>query len=160
VSEVPSASGLSWGLLARFADYVRGSGGEIAASGGAIVDETGMPSWPLVDAEGDGGDVGVLRFAGTVRYFAHFGALDVPVADPVLRIGGGRADLLISHPTTPDSLLPLAALAWRELPAPAQARAWLGDEVKLRDEAVHLFGGSYPAGMLLDPLVVLLDISQ
>jgi len=147
-------------VLARFADYVRGSGGEIAASGGAIVDETGMPSWPLAEAGGFDGTAGELRFAGSVRYLAHFGALDVAVAEPVLRIDGATGAVWIPAPGTPGALLRLATLGWRELPAPARGRAWIGDEVTLSGDAAHLFGGSYPVGMPLDPLVVVLDVSQ
>lgn len=143
-------------VLARFADYVRTSGGEIAASGGAIVDETGMPSWPLADAGNWEGDAGELRFSGSVRYVAHFGALDVPVADPLLRVADGFGELAIPHPSAPGAMLPFARFAWRPLPGSGQGRAWLGDQVTLLEEAVHLFGGSYPSGMPLDPLIVVL----
>jgi len=147
-------------VLARFADYVRRSGGEIATSGGAIVDETGMPSWPLADAGAWEGDAGELRFSGAVRYFAHFGALDVPVVDPVLRVADGRGELAIPHPSAPGALLPLARFAWRPLRGLGRGRAWVGDEVTLVEDAVHLFGGSYPSGMPLDSLIVVIDISQ
>ena len=36
------------------------------------------------------------------------------------------------------------------------ASAWIGREVTLASDAVPLFGGSYPAGMPLDPLIVVL----
>lgn len=154
MSQRPGTSGLSWGVLGRFTDYVRGSGGTITASGGALVDETGMPSWPLTDATGFGGGTGVLRFAGTVRFAAHFGALDLPLADPVLAVTGARGDLRLT--THGDSLV-LAEFAWAEVPGRDGVRLWVGSEVTLAAAAVPLFGGSYPAAMPLDPLIVALS---
>lgn len=147
-------------MLGRFADYVRGSGGVISASDGAIVDETGMPSWPLASADEFADGAGVLRFAGTVRYSAHFGALDLPLADPVIRLDGDRGRLHIPVPGAADAQVLLAEFAWAEAPATGAVRGWVGREVSLSAEAVPLFGGSYPAGMPLDPLIVILDVSQ
>jgi hypothetical protein len=160
VAALPGASGLSWGILARFSEYVRGSGGLITASDGAVVDETGMLSWPLVDRSGFEGGAGLLRFGGTVRFVAHFGALDVPITDPEVRVDGDRGEVRIPTPGTPQAMMPLAGFTWQRADVGEGTEAWLGLDVALADPAAPLFGGSYPGGMPLDPLIVALNVSQ
>lgn len=141
--------GLSWRVAGRFVDYVLASEGCLTASGGAEVDEAGMPSWPLLEDALD--RAGRVRFAGEVRFSAHFGALDVALTEPELEVDGGVAALRVR---TAYGDPELARSAWRELTPSGGFRVFLGDGVELAAEAVPLFGGVYPAGMPLDPFVV------
>ena len=152
--ETPGDSGLSWGVLGRFVDYVHSSGGSITASGGAVVDATGMPSWPLAHERLDAHGSGLLRFAGEVRFSAHFGALDVAVADPEVEAADGSAVLRIRSARAESADLVLARSRWRELAAPEGFRVFVGEDVELAPEAVPLFGGVYPERLALDPFVV------
>ncbi len=154
--ERPGASGLSWGVLARFADYVRDSGGLITASDGAVIYGKGMPSWPLLDRSGFANGEGTLRFGGSVRFLAHFGALDVPVAAPELHVADGRGVLRVAAAGIPESRIALAEFAWVDAAPATGVPAWVGREVTLASEAVPLFGGNYAAGMAMDPLIVVL----
>lgn len=155
MTAVPAASGLSWGVLGRFADYVRGSGGTIAASGGAIVDETGMPSWPLVAREGDPGGQIILRFAGSVLYAAHFGALSLDLADPELEADGSGGVLRFAAGPQ-GAVTDVARFSWRAVPAAGDATVLVAEAVELDAAATVLFGGAYPAGMPLDPFIFVL----
>ena len=150
----PGDSGLSWRVLGRFVDYVRSSGGSIVATGGAIVDATGMPSWPLEDGRLDARGAGRLRFGGEVRFSAHFGALDVAVTDPELEVGGSSAVLRIRTARAAAADLVLARSTWREVGGPEGVRVFVGEDVLLAPEAVPLFGGVYPERLALDPFVV------
>lgn len=152
----PGDSGLSWRVLGRFVDYVRTSGGSVAASDGAIVDATGMPSWPLADGRLDARGAGRLRFGGEVRFSAHFGALDVAVTEPDVESDGGSAVLRIRTAGADAADLVLARSSWRELGAPEGMRVFVGESVELAAEAVPLFGGVYPERFALDPFVVAL----
>lgn len=153
----PAASGLSWAVLGRFVEYVHSSGGAIEADGGAIVDSSGMPSWPLLDAADFDEGAGVLRFAGTVRFTAHFGALDIPLGAPTITTDGATGELAIAAAGPGHPAVVLARFGWRAVPAADGWRAWVGADVRLAGEAAHLFGGVYPPGTPLDPLVVVLD---
>lgn len=149
------AAGLSWSLLGRFADYVRGSGGSIVAGDGAIVESSGMASWPLADASGFDGEAGILRFAGVVRFTAHFGALDLALRDPVLEVADGRAGLaVLGGDGVPQ---PFASSGWRAVGSIPGRRAWVGEGVTLDARATVHFGGVYAPGTPLDPLVVVLE---
>ena len=150
------SSGLSWAVLGRFTAYVRGAGGQIVASGGAIVDDGGMASWPLLDASAFAEGSGVLRFGGGVRFLAHFGALDLPLQDPVIEIDGDAGVLGIPEPSNPAARVVLARFAWRGVPAQPGVRAWVGEQVELDAGATHLFSGAYGPGTAFDPLVVVL----
>lgn len=138
-----------------FVEYVSGLlDGGVQVTGDATADAHGMFTWHLASAEDFDGTSGTLRFAGTVRFSGHFGALDVSLADPIVVVADGRGVLHTS--AGPDGPTPIVAFTLTEVPSAPTHRAWLGSEVALTPEGSVLFGSVYAPGDAFEPLIIAL----
>src|SRR5262245_51612415 len=92
-----TAGSLNWGVKASFRNYV-GAGG-IAVAGGVTRVDAGASvdglAWPVQSGSFDASTRALeLRFAGSVHFSAHEGALDLTLASPRLLIDGAQETLL------------------------------------------------------------------
>ncbi|WP_291053003.1 HtaA domain-containing protein [Herbiconiux sp.] len=142
--------GLSWPVKQSFARYTAASpGGGIDLGHGASV----VPGWDLVfapatarfDAASGDGEIG---FAGSVRYTGHFGALEVTVRDPLLRLTAGTGVLEIGEP---DARLILATVSCAYSVGDDGASVWESLTCTLTASGIAFLGGVYEQGTPLDP---------
>jgi hypothetical protein len=140
---------LSWAIKESFLAYVRRSAGTITLVAPAQAGIRGI-EFPLVRAAG-----GLVSFGGGVACSAHGGMLDVVLAEPMLCFDddggwltlGGRGDPFDPALRSRVARLDLdASLDERSGPVPLRAQ--------LTDAGSALFGGVYPVGADLDPLLV------
>ncbi|MFT3898812.1 MAG: HtaA domain-containing protein [Gordonia sp. (in: high G+C Gram-positive bacteria)] len=91
---------LIWAYTPSFYRTVTGTTeGTVSGSDGATVDKAGRMSYELRDGVLRGGN-GVLRFKGTVVAYTRFHLYEVALADPILRVRGGRGVLSMRTSTT------------------------------------------------------------
>ncbi|MCU1480661.1 MAG: hypothetical protein JWQ19_1447 [Subtercola sp.] len=164
-TKVSAPSALVWGVKTSFRRYLRTAGGTVEVQSPATEDGFFFV-FPLVSdaASGSGSDDQDTRFAGTIHFSAHFGALDFSLRDPAVIVRHGAAWLTVDGATSTNggaerlmiALLtggPDRAEAERthaELIETEQIELW----PVLTAEGSHLFGDVYPAETMLDPLYV------
>lgn len=148
-------TGLYWGVRASFVNYIASGDGIIHAEGGVETDGHSLFRFPLVDVSDDGG-LWRLRFAGTLRFFAHFGALDVGFDAPRVELGdAGRmivgvrgSDVEIARVQPAAPVLVEDRLIWPPL------------RTTLTPEGAAVFGDAYAPGEELDALRVVATSSR
>ncbi|MGW9469435.1 HtaA domain-containing protein [Cellulosimicrobium funkei] len=165
VTPAPTTAGsLTWGVKESFRSYIVGpvaKGGATATSGASVVDGV------FRFGQADGGTWtassgrGTARYAGTVRFTGHAGALDLTLSNPVVEITGpGTGRLLADARSTglDGSTFDRTGVAVATLALGAPTTSADG-AVTFRDAAATLtadgslaFVGFYPAGTALDPV--------
>jgi hypothetical protein len=139
---------LLWGVKASFLGYVSGSGGSVALTEPAIYRD-GVFGFPRTDS----GEIeGTLSFAGSVRFVAHGGLLDVRLDSPSVTVGD-TASLSVVTPIGggPERIV-IADLHASEASVATGELVWLA---KLSANGALLFESTYPEGTELDPLLIL-----
>ncbi|HKU12655.1 MAG TPA: HtaA domain-containing protein [Sinomonas sp.] len=126
---------LIWPIRRSFVGYVRGSEGTVELGGGATEIEEGFVF------QGVPGES--LAFAGSVRFQAHGGMLDVMIGDPAFAIEGEAGTLSVA--TAPDGArTTVARLVGIRDDDPA------GGQLLLTYEGTRLLGDVYAPGSPLD----------
>ncbi|MDZ8275051.1 HtaA domain-containing protein [Microbacterium aquimaris] len=128
-----TAPGLHWGVKQSFVGYIRGVGGDIECTDGAMATDSGYWFPAAETAE--------TAFVGTLRFRAHGGLLNVDIRDPRLRMLPDAIELSVGDATG-------ARLAVAR--APLGTDAELIDELRLLPDACALFNFTYPPDTLLD----------
>ena len=144
---------LTWPVKESFLAYVRRMGGRVTIVRPAYPGEHGF-AFPHAPAPGTA-QPRELTFTGGVAFSAHGGALDITLAEPVLVADEQGILLTVAAPARPEggTRAVIAVLAGSGL---TQAP---GDEAvalvpRLTEDGSALFGGVYPPGETMDPLVV------
>lgn len=140
-----STTTLCWGVKQSLRTYVAGVGGEFAADAPARLDD-GIVVLPLVSDSSEDG-VRVLRFAGTIRIYAHSGMMNVRWADLQIELADAGARLTVAGDDPGDERVTIAVL---QVDAGTDRRFG----AVLADGAVGMFGGTYAPGTALDDLVL------
>lgn len=138
---------MRWAVKESFLRYVRViAAGEIGVVGGASEDGSGAFEWPLGKSSrhGKGRE---LAFAGSVRFVAHGGFLDVDIRDPALRLSPGGGVLSVAG-SEPSGRVEIATIG----EATEGAYGWPALVPRLTDAGVAFFGDVYPAGTELAPI--------
>ena len=151
-----TASGLSWGVKRTFRRYIQGDpSGSVWPTGGAEFDERAfMATWPLVDHRDGPSDGFTLFFQGRIRFTAHFGMLDLALTDPTLELAPSRG----TGPRTAAIRVsgvaePILKLRPERVERTDLREVWVASEANLTPSGSALFGGSYPPGQPMDPLI-------
>lgn len=97
---VPAPKNLVWGYSPSFHEQVTGDlQGNMYGSDGAGVTESGDLTYTLTTNTIRNG-AGELRFTGTVVAYTRFNLAEIALADPILRIDGGKGVLSMRTSTT------------------------------------------------------------
>lgn len=148
------ATGLMWPIKQSFLRYIAGmpDGRAILAGGARVSERDGV-----IFAAGDRPDYsaatgeGTVRFVGEVVFHGHFGMMRIRIADPWLRIAGGRGTLLIDGGA--DRRLALVEAAIDFAVDCGHRPVWHARDVRLTGDGSDLFGGVYGAGEPFDRFV-------
>lgn len=159
-----TAGALTWGVKESFRSYIVGPvahGGATTSGGASVVGGV------FRFGQADGGTWsastgrGTVRYAGTVRFTGHDGALDIALTNPVVEITGATSGRLLvdARSTGLDGSAFVrdgVAVATLALGTPSTAA---DGSVTYRDAGATLtadgalaFSGFYPAGTALDPV--------
>lgn len=144
---------LDWGIKLSLLMYVAGApGGRLETDG---VAGTGNAFHFPLDGSRPVPDGGPYGFTGSVRFFGHYGSFVAEVADPEVLAGETDWSLSIL-----DRQSGVRTTAFRLAGAPDRSEAgtlsW--QRVELTPEGAALFGGSYVAGTVFEPVTV--DLSE
>jgi len=104
------------------------------------------------------GEWGVhLGFRGTVTFKAHLGALFVRLSDPWVSISDGHGELSVVNPRKKEagSRLRLATFEIDSHLIADGFEHWAASNVRLAPDSCELFNEVYPAGTLLEPLIII-----
>jgi len=159
-----TAGSLTWGVKESFRSYIVGpvAHGGAATSGGASVAD-GVFRF----GQADGGTwtaatgTGTVRYAGTVRFTGHDGALDIALTNPVVEITGATSGRLLvdARSTGLDGSTFVrdgVAVATLALGTPSTtadgAVTYTNAGATLTADGALAFSGFYPAGTALDPV--------
>ncbi|WP_066285366.1 HtaA domain-containing protein [Arthrobacter sp. B6] len=147
---------LRWNIKSRFREYVRSlpDGAERWISGpGGIEPESiafGLDSASSFDSRSG---LGILKFAGSIRFEGYHGALRVDISDPWIEIEGEKTQLTVNR--SPQGLSPsrVAIAIASTLPASTSADrlTWEDVPTALTQHGSTLLGGVYPPGSEADP---------
>jgi hypothetical protein len=151
---LPAPGSLTWGVKASFRSYVLGdiAHGTITSAGGASPVSGGY-SFPQSSSDVSSSGLGAVAYRGNVTFTGHAGALNLRVADPIVRLtsstsavlsvstAGGRVDL-----ATVD-----LARAIRSF-GTGGAVTYVGAPATLTAAGAASFAGFYGAGEALDPV--------
>ncbi|MFT4306597.1 MAG: HtaA domain-containing protein [Microbacterium sp.] len=136
------AGELRWAVKDSFLRYVRViAAGTVTVEGGASEQEDGGFSWPLRAVRREDGAL-LLEFAGSVRFQAHAGFLDVDLREPRLRLHEGGGELDIAPESAPERLTIATIDAAGDALVP-----------RLSEAGVPVFGNVYAVGTELAPLL-------
>ena len=135
---------LIWPVKESFLRYVSRVGGKLWVGDGAWVTDDGFAFPGATDAES-----GVMQFRGALVIDAHAGALHVELTNPTLEPVGGLWSMMASTDENRRSRLFFAEAT--ESSRAADAVTFI---VRLTAAGSALFGGNYPEGTELDPLIV------
>lgn len=150
--------GLHWGLKPSFLQYVaRTPDGQMSVSDGATASEGNIF---VFEPDPDGSDVeaGRWAFRGDVRFAAHLGMLFVRVADPVVTLRDGRAEVSVLAPkghADGDRII-LTTCTLLPQHTDEDLRIWFASDVTLAPAGVPVFNDVYRAGEEFAPLAVFL----
>lgn len=145
----PLAEPLAWAVKTSFRRYVQGAGGSVTVTPPAI--EDGLfyvfprSAGPHLDGE--------VRYEGELAFEAHFGALDLVLADPGIVYSEGRVALTVLDVTYLPDRSHRITIAWLSemedaVARPGRREFW----PHLTEEGARLFGSVYPTNAPLDPL--------
>lgn len=153
-------SALRWAVRDSLIRYVTViAKGSYTVAGGVVEGDDGVFSFPLRRAVKEGADWR-LTFAGSVRFLAHHGLLDVLISDPEIVIGPDGGVLATHVDGDSDDLLGVVAL---EPSAPTETEAglaWPEVGTQLAASAVDLFGTVYAAGTPMAPIGIRLTLDS
>ncbi|WP_394554818.1 HtaA domain-containing protein [Agromyces sp. MMS24-JH15] len=143
---------LQWAVRDSLIRYVTViARGTYEVGGGAVEGDGGVFSFPLRHAAQEGADWR-LSFAGSVRFSAHHGLMDILIADPEVVVGPEGGVLATHRADDPDDLLAVVALGPASPAAAGGELVWADVRTELAAAAVPLFGTVYPAGTEMAPL--------
>jgi hypothetical protein len=143
------AEPLAWAVKMSFRRYVQGAGGTITVYPPAA-EEGLFYLFPRSTAPSPEGEA---RYEGEVAFYAHFGALDVLLADPAIVFADGRVTITVldaMHLPDRSHRMTIAWLSEMEDAVPSAGRREFWPH--LTEEGAQLFGGVYPTNALLDPI--------
>lgn len=158
---------LSWGFKESFRAYIDGdiANGEWTTADGATYE---TPSFGWSDGTGrydPATGTGVIAFTGSVHFTGHDGLLDTTIADPVIRLDGSSAVLLldVSGPTMQGEQIDqhdveFVALSSVEVVGGDAVRT-LDAETMLTDDGAIAFP-NYAAGEAFDPVAVSMTVGK
>ncbi|MDV8079569.1 HtaA domain-containing protein [Rhodococcus sp. IEGM 1370] len=149
--------GLTWGIRRSFIRYISGlPDGAHATFDGAYLGDGSYFTFPGADRTADRHSE--LAFCGIVRIAGHGGMLDVLIADPGIEHNSGDPVLTIVDPAhwpKRNHRLVLARLTPMDDAASttgsSSERRW---SAVLTEPGSAVFGGNYPSGTDLDPVIV------
>ena len=158
----PPPIGLRWALKRSFLEYIsRAPDGRGTIGAGATVtslneivfepDRRDLPTSPAAAT--------FHAFRGAVTFSAHFGMLVVRIADPWVTIDGDLGDLTVLDPwqqTEGSARLRLASFEIDDHRITDGLEHWTAAIVRLASEGCALFNDVYEAGVLLEPLTIIL----
>ncbi|RNL62854.1 hypothetical protein EFK50_14060 [Nocardioides marmoriginsengisoli] len=141
---------LTWGIKETFRHYVAGlPDGTSEISDGVWLAGAGRYGFPLTAVKGS--PVEKLEFGGTLLFSGHGGFLNVLLVDPCLQRSGDEWALSVNAGAN----LRLE-IARGKITALNPGANSLGLEVVLSGHGPTIFGGNYPNGTELDPIVAAL----
>ncbi|MGO3153886.1 MAG: HtaA domain-containing protein [Galactobacter sp.] len=143
-------AGLVWRIKASFVDYIEAMpDGRVHVSDGARSTDDGF-FFPSAGTD----NAGTESFSGTVSFNGHHGLLCINITDPtVLAATGSRPRTIeIADTISPGGRLQLARLV--SVPEAAPSAATRTYQPRLTDAGSDLFFERYPAGTVLDNLVI------
>jgi hypothetical protein len=140
---------LEWGVLARFATYVRAmADGKVLTERGALEARDSNFVFPLHTVRTSSEGTSYL-FSGTVRFRGHSGMLDLSIGDIEIRIRDGVGRVEIADPYEPE-----ARLLFASGPAESDGASTIV-AAALEEEGSELFFYRYRKGHELDTLRVI-----
>jgi hypothetical protein len=148
----PAAASLQWAVRDSLLRYVLViAHGTCATDGGVTMDESGVFGFGLRSATEVSDGEWRLSFAGSVRFTAHHGFLDILIEDPTVDIGpqGG-----VLSATTGGGRTAIARLGAAVPGRDGDRLVWPAIGSELLESAVETFGGVYPAGTEMAPLAL------
>lgn len=151
---------LAWNVKSTFRGYVQAAGGAIDVAEPAI-ESADRFCFPLDRARPGPATVGIHRFAGSVRFTAHGGAMDLLVRDPWLHEEPGRVRLSVAGTEatrTSGGRLFLAELDVVEAVRTDDSRWYATAPTVLLAEGAVAFDFRYPAGTTLAPVGYVLPV--
>ncbi len=148
-----TAGSLVWGVKASWRSYITGiAAGSITVTGGASGVGGGY-SFPQSSAALDASGLGTAAYRGGVTFRGHDGALDVRLADPIVRVTSATSGVL--SVVTYDGRVDFATLALgsgsRQVDGTG-AILYSGVPATLTAAGAGAFDGQYPAGTALDSI--------
>ena len=148
-----TAGSLVWGVKASWRSYITGiAAGSISVAGGANGTGSGY-SFPQSAATLDPAGLGSAAYRGSVTFRGHDGALDVRLADPVVRLTSATSGVLsVSTYGGRVDLATLALSAGSRQVDGTGAIVYSGVPVTLTAAGSTAFGGQYAAGTAFDPI--------
>jgi len=151
---LPAPGSLTWGVKASFRSYVLGdiAHGTITSAGGASPVAGGY-SFPQSSSDVASGGLGAVGYRGSVTFTGHAGALNLRIADPIVRITSSMTGVL--SVSTAGGRVDLATIdlsrAVRSVGA-GGAVSYVGAPTTLTAAGATSFAGFYSAGETLDPV--------
>lgn len=147
---------LVWGVKRSFLRYLSNlPGTQVSIAGGAASTQDTRFVFPATDrTEGVRTMAETMKFEGEVHFTSHGGMLDVLLADPWLEIDRSTARLsFATNRTVGHGALRIVIGELLEQPTTSgdSTRLW---ETTLAESGVAVFGDTYLAGELLDPVFV------
>jgi hypothetical protein len=135
---------LIWPVKGSFLRYISNVGGVMWVGEGAWAADDGFAFLGATDVGS-----GAMQFRGALIFDAHAGALHVELTDPTLEPGGDS--WAVRAYTDENRTSPLLFAEATESSRVAGAVTFM---VRLTAAGSLLFGGNYPEGAELDPLIV------
>jgi hypothetical protein len=154
----PAAAALQWAVRDTLLRYVLViAHGTCATGGGVTMDESGVFGFGLRSAAEVSEGEWRMSFAGSVRFTAHHGVLDILIEDPTVAVGpqGGVLSATTGNGHTAIALLGPAVPA-----RDGDSLVWPAIGSELLESAVETFGGVYPAGTEMAPLALHLPLTS
>lgn len=138
-SDRANSNFLGWGVRGSFRTYLRGVGGSVVPTGGAV-DLGERFGFPVVATTRD-----ALLTVGSVHFLAHDGLLDLTIGNLHLRRLGEIEELsgLVND------VRKRTVIGWAVAVSPDESAT---APMILRKDAAFHFNGSYPPGTELDPV--------
>ena len=151
--EVQAAGSLYWGVKESFVGYISGAGKitvtEPAGRDGNIF---GFPlsSTDAWDAETE---TGSLAYGGEVNFFAHGGALNITLTNPVIEVlNDNEALLKVEYEGALKTIATVDLSAAQRTANDDGSVTWTGATVIATEGTTDIFGSNYPAGTDLAPV--------
>lgn len=162
-SLVATSTSLVWGIKASFIAYLNGmTDTKSSITRGATTTSRGRFLFPLAssDAYDATTNRGTLKFAGDVRFSAHFGMLAVGFIEPWITTDDHGTVLSvadIAHYPDTTVRLPMVDLTDATWDDDGRVRTWSRVPTTLRSEAVPFFNETYPAGEQFDTVDIRIE---
>jgi hypothetical protein len=142
---------LRWAVRESLLHYVTViAGGSYELSDNVTVDDAGVFTFPLRAVVKENADRRV-SFAGSIRFTAHHGLLDIRIIDPEVIIGPD-AGVIVARTDDSDTVIAIAATEGARATHSSGTLRWRAVPTQLLASGVALFGDVYPAGTTMAPL--------